>query len=359
MSTLMEETVVKRKCLTCNAEYAASDKNITCPVDGALLAPIKQDTLLGTLLDGKYELSEIIGEGGFGRVYKANHLLLKKSVAVKILLSDMQNAEVLSRFQTEARATNQLSHQNIVAVFDYGTSPRPYLVMEYVDGRTLDLIIKEEGPLSIERFISLFSQICQGMSHAHEKNLLHRDLKPGNIIVDRNTDIPKILDFGIVKVFEEDKTASGVTMGSPPYMSPEQCMGKNLDARADVYSLGCVMYETLSGRKAFDGENAVECMYKHFNVSPRPIGELREDLPRGLEYIIAKTLADLSDRYKSMDDVRNDLMKVSKGTMSKRPPKITRVTYRRTVKVLSEFAAIGNWTIVVLGVMLLLVELSR
>lgn len=342
----MEETVVRRKCLICSAEYSASHEGDTCPVDGVLLAPIKEDPLLGTLFDGKYELSEIIGEGGYGRVYRAVHLLLKKTVAVKVLLSSLEDEESMARFQTEARATHQLSHQNVVAVFDYGTSPRPYLVMEYVDGLTLDVIIEREGPLSVEKFISIFDQICQGMSAAHEKSMLHRDLKPSNIIVDKLTETPKVLDFGIVKVFDEDKTASGTTMGSPPYMSPEQCMGKDLDARADVYSLGCVMYEALSGMKAFDGQNAVECMYKHFNVSPKPIGDIRKDLPKGLDYVIAKTTADISDRYKSMDELRSDLLKVAQGTMSKHRPKISRATYKKTIKVLAEISTVGNWTII-------------
>jgi serine/threonine protein kinase len=343
----MAEAVRKRRCLTCSTEFSANAETVTCPADGALLAPINEDPLLGTLFDGKYEISEMIGEGGFGRVYKARHVLLQKTVALKVLLADLQNMEGLNRFQTEARATNQLAHPNLVCVFDYGISPRPYIVMEYVEGITLDVIVEREGPLSIERFVAMFDQICQGMSAAHEKKLLHRDLKPSNIIVDSHTGTPKVLDFGVVKVFGEDKTATGQTVGSPPYMSPEQCMGKDLDARADVYSLGCVMYEALSGMKAFDGENAVECMYKHFNLSPKPVSQIRKGpVPRGLDYLIARTMADYSDRYQSMEDLRKDLLKVAEGTMSKRLPKISRVTYRKTVKVLAEFATVGNWTII-------------
>lgn len=342
----MTEVNRKLQCLTCEMEYQASEAPLACPGDGTLLTPLAEDALLNTLFDEKYLLLQVIGEGGYGRVYKARHMLLHKDVAVKVLLAEMETLEDLNRFQTEARATNQLVHPNIVAVFDYGVSPRPYMVMEYVEGETLDQLIAREGPMPIERFLLLFDQICQGLSLAHERQLLHRDLKPSNIIIDAHTGIPKILDFGVVKIFGEDRTVSGQTVGSPPYMSPEQCMGKELDASADVYSLGCVMYETITGVRAFDGENAVECMYKHFNVTPQPVGTFRKDaLPRGLDYLVARTMADHKDRYKSVDALRADLQKVAHGTMSKRQRKISRVTYRKTVNTLARISTVGNWTI--------------
>lgn len=345
----------KLKCLTCEMEYQASEAPLVCPGDDTLLTPLAEDALLNTLFDEKYLLQQVIGEGGYGRVYKARHLLLHKDVAVKVLLAELDTLDALNRFQTEARATNQLVHSNIVAVFDFGVSPRPYMVMEYVEGETLDQLIARDGPLPVERFLSLFDQICDGMSLAHERQLLHRDLKPSNIIIDAHTGTAKILDFGVVKIFGEDRTVSGQTVGSPPYMSPEQCMGKELDASADVYSLGCVMYEAITGVRAFDGENAVECMYKHFNVTPRPIGTLRKDaLPRGLDYLVARTMADHKDRYKSVDALRADLQKVMQGTMSKRQPKISRVTYRKTVTTLARISTVGNWTILAFALFLML-----
>lgn len=335
------------RCLTCDKEYPAGDGMSVCPVDGALLASISEDTLLNTLFDEKYLLLEVLGEGAYGRVYKAQHLLMQKLVAVKVLLADLDSVEALDRFQTEARATNQLVHPNIVAVYDYGVAPRPFIVMEYVEGETLDQLVLRDGPLAVEKFISVFEQICGGLSLAHERGLLHRDLKPSNIIVDANTGTPKILDFGVVKIVGEEKTLSGQMVGSPPYMSPEQCMGNELDARADVYSLGCVMYEALSGVRAFDGENAVECMYKHFNVVPPAISRKRKgDLPHGMDYLIAKTMADYPDRYQSMDDLRKDLLKVGEGTMTKRLPKISRVTYRKTVKAFAEMSSMGFFAVV-------------
>ncbi len=352
----MTTAMRKRKCLACNKEYSADEADSTCPDDGALLAPLIDDSLLNTLFDEKYLLLEVLGEGGYGRVYKARHMLLQKVVAVKVLLTDLlQDAVGMSRFQAEARATNKLIHPNIVSVYDYGVSPRPYIVMEFIEGMTMDQIIAKDGPLTIERFVTVFDQICQGMSVAHESNLLHRDIKPSNIIVDLTTGTPKVLDFGVVKIFGEDRTVSGETVGSPPYMSPEQCMGKELDARADIYSLGCVMYEALTGVKAFDGENAMECMYKHFSVSPPPISERRQgELPQGLSYLIARTMADYKDRYKTMEELRADLLKVSAGTMKRRLPKVSRVTYRKSVKVLAEISATANWTIIILSIIVYL-----
>ncbi|MBY0549204.1 MAG: serine/threonine protein kinase [Candidatus Obscuribacterales bacterium] len=350
-------TARKRKCLNCDREYQISEEVLVCPDDGDLLTPVVEDSLLNVLFDEKYLLLEVLGEGGYGRVYKARHLLMQKIVAVKVLLAELETLEALNRFEAEARATNQLTHPNIVAVFDYGVSPRPYMVMEYVEGETLDQLLAREGPLSVDRFVSLFDQICLGLSLAHGRQLLHRDLKPSNIIIDRHTGTPKILDFGVVKIFGEDRTLSGQTVGSPPYMSPEQCMGKELDASADVYSLGCVMYETLTGLRAFDGENAIECMYKHFNVTPAPIGTIRKEaLPRGLDYLIARTMADYKDRYKNVEDLRADLQKVAQGTMSKRLPKISRVTYRKTVNVLATISLIGSWTIVVCALLIYLMN---
>lgn len=336
----------RRKCLICYKEYQASETSV-CPDDGALLAPIVEDSLLDTVFAEKYLLLQLVGEGGYGRVYKARHMLMQKDVAVKILMAELQTAEDLNRFQTEARATNQLIHPNIVAVYDYGASPRPYMVMEFVEGETLDMLIARDGPLPIERFVSVFEQICQAMSLAHQQKLLHRDLKPSNIIIDAKTGTPKVLDFGVAKIVGEDKTLSGQAVGSPPYMSPEQCMGKGIDCRADVYSLGCVMYEALSGVRAFDGENAVECMYKHFNVVPAPVSKHRQDaVPKGLDYMISKTIATYDDRYKSMEELRTDVLKVGSGTMSNRLPKVSRVTYRKSVKVLANISVVCNWTII-------------
>lgn len=344
----------KYRCLTCGKEFASGDDdNLRCPEDGALLTPVAEDSMLNSVFDEKYLLMEILGEGGYGRVYKARHLLLQKIVAVKILLTDIVTEPGgLTRFQTEAKATHKLVHPNIVSVTDYGISPRPYIVMEYVDGVTLDQIIATSGPMEFDTFATLFDQICDGMSLAHSHNLVHRDLKPSNIIVDNNTGTPKILDFGVVKVFgEEKKTATGETVGSPPYMSPEQCMGKELDPRADVYSLGCVMYEALSGVKAFDGQNAIECMYKHFNVSPPLVSEVRQgSLPKGIDYLIARTMADYDDRYKTMELLRTDLRKIASGTMKSRLPRVRRVTYRKTISILAEISTIGNWTLIALAI---------
>lgn len=348
------------RCLTCGREFPAVAENLTCPQDGTLLAPVIKDALLNTLIDERYLLLEVLGEGGYGRVYKARHVLMEKTVAIKVLQADfLAETGGLARFQAEAKATHQLVHKNIVNVSDYGISPRPYIVMEFVDGKTLDQIIAAEGPLKFGQFFTIFEQICQAMSLAHAHKLLHRDLKPSNIIVEQASGIPKVLDFGVVKVFgDEKKTATGETVGSPPYMSPEQCMGKELDARADVYSLGCVMYEALTGVKAFDGQNAIECMYKHFNVTPPPVTTVsQQQLPKGIDYLIARSMADIDDRYKTMDDLRIDLEKIAEGTLKSRLPRVRRVTYRATVSKVARVAAIGNWMIISMALILYLLSL--
>lgn len=345
---------MRKQCLVCVREF--TDVEGHCPTDGALLVPVNEDPLLDVILDEKYQLLELVGQGGYGRVYRARHLLMGTTVAVKVLLTDiLKNPVGLARFETEARATHQLVHTNIVSVSNYGVVPHPYIVMEFVEGKTLDQVIEKNGPLELEQFFSIFDQVCQAMTLAHQHKLLHRDLKPSNIMIDAITAIPKVLDFGVVKVVGEDHTVTGETVGSPPYMSPEQCMGADLDEKADVYSLGCVMYEALTGVKAFTGDNAVECMYKHFNVPPPVVSSVRQGaIPQGLDYLISKCLADHRDRYKTMNELRTDLLKVAAGTMKSRLPRVRRVTYRKTIGAMAEVSIIGSWAIVVAVVLVLL-----
>lgn len=351
------------QCLICHKEYAIAHGLKYCPQDQSLLCPIAEDQLLNTVFDEKYEIQEFIGAGGFGRVYKGRHIHLEKAVAIKVLTTSLLDNAMptpssilsLKRFSSEAKATNQLIHPNIVGTLDHGTTPQPYIVMEYIEGETLEDKIKRGDVLSLDEFLKLFEQVCQAMSLAHESGCLHRDLKPSNIMIDSETGLAKILDFGLVKlVGGEDSSKTGEVVGSPPYMSPEQCRGAELDERSDIYSLGCVMYESLTAIKPFEDKTAVDCMYRNFHTTLLPISSLRKGFPEALDYVVAKSLADLSQRYESIEQLRSDLAKAGCGTLTGRLPKINRPTYRKTVKDLAGISAIGNWTIVIFYLFLLL-----
>lgn len=233
----------------------------------------------------RYELLGILGSGGMGTVLKARHAQLNKLVAIKVLnLELLQDRSSLSRFETEARAGGQLSHPNLVAVFDFGytVEGEPFFVMEYVEGASLGDMVKKYGRCSNEDFIQVFGQALKALNYIHRKNVIHRDIKSSNIMMQviEGDRYVKLLDFGIAKVLADSGvtmqqlTATGEAIGSPLYMSPEQCRGNTVDSRADIYSLGCVMYECFAGQPPFKGENAMQTIQMHLNESPRPLAAL-------------------------------------------------------------------------------------
>jgi len=282
------------------------------------------DSFVGKVLEGRFEIISLIGKGGMSAVFKARHRQVNLPVAIKILLShhlsDQQNRE---RFKMEARAVNSLNHPNIMGVIAFGllSGGEPYLVLEFLQGRSLAEIIKEEGRLPVERAIRLFIQVCNGLAHAHEKGVLHRDLKPNNIMLVEaagQAELVKIVDFGLAKLLPKDGreaqqlTAEGQTFGSPLYMSPEQCLGQELDARSDIYSLGCSLYETLTGQPPLLGANAFQTMTLHLSERPLPMSQLAEDLriPESLERIVSKALEKKPEqRYQTMRELLDDLMR--------------------------------------------------
>ncbi len=228
-------------------------------------------------LPSRYEFRSILGTGGMGVVFRARDLHLDRDVAIKVLfLEETQNDSARKRFIQEAKTLATLNHPNIVKLLAYGESEQGalYEVMEFIDGKTLAAELKEEGRLPSARFFEVFIQVVTGLQDAHEKKLIHRDLKPGNIIIckaDTETGfIAKIIDFGLAKNYEANSAADNLTktntpLGTPLYMSPEQCIGQQLDQRSDIYSLGCMMYEALTGKPPFDGNSAMELAYKHVN----------------------------------------------------------------------------------------------
>jgi serine/threonine-protein kinase len=322
----------KKACVACGQEYDAS--HAVCPQDGTVLTPLVGDVrenIIGKVFADKYEILEQVGTGGMGKVYKAKHLLMKRIVAIKVLLKELvSEAASLQRFQQEAEAASSLNHPHILTIFDFGVSQEalPYIVMDYLEGKSLAAIMQDKNGLEVDRAVGIFVQVCAGLAHAHSKGIVHRDLKPSNIMLitfDNQPDFVKIVDFGIAKLTMQSEsesrhlTRTGQVFGSPLYMSPEQCRGGVLDARSDIYSMGCLMYKVLTGQPPIQGESLVDCLHKHCNTMPEPFNAVRPDLDlsAGLEQVIFKTLAkDPAHRYQSMKELREALLLVYPSALS-------------------------------------------
>lgn len=265
--------------------------------------PIKvgSGSLVGQILSERYEVLALVGTGAMGALYRGRHLSLDRPVAIKVLHADLAADDInMERFAREARIAASLQHPHVVHVYDVGNAPdgSPYLVMDFLDGKSLDEIVRDLGPMPLRRALPLISQIAQGLEYAHSKGLLHRDIKLSNIMVvsENGHESAKIIDFGIAKLLTESQaqslTATGESFGSPLYMSPEQCKGQKLDHRSDVYSLGCVMYEMLTGVPPLKGDSVVSTIYKHLNEVPRAFAEVAPGakFPGGIEAAVFKAL---------------------------------------------------------------------
>ena len=313
------------ECLKCGHEYAPGACTV-CPTDNSELVPVYGDLLLGTVLNEKYQVLALCGSGASGRVYRARHIALKKDVAIKFLHQHLlADEEKIARFENEARTLSDLSHANIVKVLDFGTVPQPYLVMEYACGQRLDQVLQTVGPFPPPIAIKVFAQICAGVAAVHDRGMVHQDLKPSNIIVTKlETDVPevKILDFGTAKLLEGDSNNIGEVVGSPPYMSPEQCAGTQVDARSDIYSLGCVMYQLLTGVKPFTATTNEEYFYKHLNQLPEPPSKVKPELkiPIELDRIVCRALSKQVDfRLQSMAELEHELRSVTFDSLTSAP----------------------------------------
>lgn len=267
------------------------------------------DKYIGRLLDNRYEIIEVKGTGGMAVVYKALCHRLNRFVAVKILREDLAlDSEFIRRFQSESLAVAKLSHPNIVAVYDVSKSTdTEYIVMELVDGITLKQYMKKKGALSWKETLHFSIQIAKAISHAHEKGIIHRDIKPQNIMI-LNDGTIKVADFGIAHLENEQAEELQETLGSVHYISPEQAKGSPADARSDLYSLGIVMYEMLAGSLPYEGETAMDIALQHIGSSPVPLREINEDIPEELEGITAKAMSsDIAERYQSASELLVDL----------------------------------------------------
>ncbi len=268
------------------------------------------DKNIGKKLDGRYEITELIGVGGMAEVYKGIDVIDNKTVAIKILKKEYaENEEFLRRFRNESKAIAVLSHPNIVRIYDVGFSEKiQYIVMEYIDGITLKEYIEEEQILTWKDTVHFVIQILRALQHAHEKGIVHRDIKPQNIMMFTDGTI-KVMDFGIAKFArEEGKTATDQAIGSVHYISPEQASGSVTDAKSDIYSVGAMMYEMLTGRKPFDSDNPVAIAVMHMHDIPERPRALNPDIPDGLEEIVLRAMEKApEDRYQSTAEMISDI----------------------------------------------------
>ena len=270
--------------------------------------------MLGRILGDRYELVEKVGSGGMAIVYKAKCHLLRRHVAVKILRPELvEDEDFVARFKRESLAAASLSHPNIVNIYDVGEENGVYyIVMEYVRGKTLKEYIREKGRLDWEEAVRIASQICSALKHAHKNGIVHRDIKPQNILVSEDGTI-KVADFGIARaVSSATVTVAGANvMGSVHYFSPEQARGGYVDAKSDLYSLGIVLYEMVTGCVPFEGDTAISVALKHIQERAKPPWELNPDLPKSLNDVIEKsTEKDQARRYQTAGEMLRDLQRV-------------------------------------------------
>lgn len=293
-----------KKCNTCGATYS-SDVSF-CLHDGSKL--VVTDALLGKVLDGRYRLDRLVGEGGMGEVYRATHIHIDAVVAVKLLRPEfVADQTAIKRFRLEAKAAGRIHHPNAVRVTDFGVTPEQmvYLVMEFAEGQSLRSLMRKEGKLDYLRAAGIVHQVCGAVEAAHHSGVIHRDLKPDNILIEsaHGAERVKVLDFGIAKLKETKTdaflTKAGTIIGTPQYMSPEQCQGKPLDPTSDVYSIGVVLYEMLTGEVPFDGENTLQIVYNQLHELPRPLQEAAPDVPAPIVAVVMRALEKLPERRQS------------------------------------------------------------
>jgi serine/threonine-protein kinase len=319
------------KCPECNHENPADTK--FCGECGGPLHPSKEisaaetetaetpkeELTTGSTFAGRYQIIEELGKGGMGKVYKAQDTDLKEKVAIKLLKPEIAaDKKTIERFRNELKFARKIRHKNVCQMYDLNKEEGShYITMEYVDGKDLKSMIRMMGQLSSGKTISIARQVCEGLEEAHKLGVVHRDLKPQNIMVDEEGNA-RIMDFGIARsIKEKGITAAGVMIGTPEYMSPEQVEGKDVDQRSDIYSLGVILYEMVTGRVPFEGDTPFTIGVKHKSEEPTDPKELNTQLPEDLNLVILRCLEkDKEKRYQSAEEVRAELDRIEEGIPS-------------------------------------------
>lgn len=313
-------------CPACHTRY--ENEVTVCARDGNTLVPDEvlssgDAELFHGQMVGEYRIAGKLGQGSFGCVYRAEHPLIGKAAAVKVLNRQYSSSpQMVARFIAEARAVNQIRHRNIIDIFSFGAldDGRQYYVMELLDGMTCDAYLAEQGRLSPSQAIPILRGVARALDAAHGAGIIHRDLKPENIFLVFDDELgifPKLLDFGIAKLMGDSglpgfKTRTGTPMGTPDYMSPEQCRGKNVDYKTDIYSFGALAYKMLTGQVPFLGEDVMDILMKHLNEKPRPLSGLWPDLPAALDApVLAMLEKDASARPSSASEAVESLTKAA------------------------------------------------
>ena len=274
------------------------------------------------LLGGRYELDGVVGRGGMAEVYRARDIRLDRIVAIKTLRADLARDQIFqARFRREAQSAASLNHPSIVAVYDTGEDmatglPVPYIVMEYVDGRTVRDLLQEGHRLLPERSLEIIDGVLRALDYSHQAGIVHRDIKPGNVMVTRNGDV-KVMDFGIARAMSDAQatmTQTAQVIGTAQYLSPEQARGERVDSRSDLYSTGCLLYELLTGRPPFTGDSPVAIAYQHVRENPVPPSRVDPEVPPWADAIVLKAMAKSpADRYQTAGDMRADLQRAASG----------------------------------------------
>lgn len=310
------------------------------------MVTVGDDPLLGVVVEGRYRIESVIGQGSAGTVYKAIQELIGREVAIKVLHDYLvSDQEFIKRFTQEAKASSRLSHPNIITIYDFGVIPkggRPYIAMDLLRGTPLSDIVAEQNHLPLDEAMPIFKQVCGALGEAHRQGVVHRDVKPENIVlVERSGQryFPIVVDFGIARLVQEESdvariTRTGTVCGSPTYMSPEQCTSSKVDHRSDIYSLGIVIYETLTGEVPFMSDELVKVMAMHLSDPPKPLNSVRADLqfPAKLEEVVYKALSKNPDqRYQTMDEFADALDESLKAQPADRPPAALAVSQQLNV----------------------------